>query len=293
MALHGIEWATKYTLTGPDGTIAVFNDETDPNYVGALTTESSGLDSADVRESSDDIPEGDGAVHGLFFEGRRPVVLTGAILASSLNDRHLKVDRLRRAAHALQGDAILTWTPTGGTPLMLRLRLQAAKRIVGGWVKAFQLPMVAADPRIYGANLSSVSVSAAGAVDAGREYDRSYDINYGVTPSVGQLLVQNIGDAPSPPIMRVYGPGVNPSIQNQSTGEVITLNYTLSAGEFLSIDPAAGEVLLNGLTNRYGAVDQANTQWWNLLPGTNDIRLRYYSFSAGAKLELDWRDAYL
>lgn len=52
-------------------------------------------------------------------------------------------------------------------------------------------------------------------------------------------------------------------------------------------------VRLNGTDSRYSAVDFVNTDWWGLLPGTNELRLRYFSSSTGAGLRVDWRDAWL
>ena len=294
MTVSGIQWGVKYTLTGSDGTIAVFNDSTDPNYVGILSPDSSGLDSPDIRESFDDIPEGDGAVHGTFFKGRRPVILSGVIRHTDATDRNTRIDRLRRAAglNTLE-DSILTWTPDGGESLMLRLRLNQALRVVGGWVKSFQIPLIAEDPLIYSESLNTTEITATTTVEFGREYPRVYPLDYGALPAVGQGNVTNEGDVTSPPILRVYGPGQNPAITNMATGETITLLYTLAAGDYLHIDPLKGEVLLNGVLNRYSAVDLSSTSWWGLEPGTNDIRLRYFSYSTGAKLQVDWRDAYL
>ena len=100
-----------YTLTGPDGSVAVFNDPSSPNYVGMLT-EVTGLDSAEVRESASDMVEADGGAHGTFYLGRRPVVLNGKVFGHTTEvERSLRLDRARRASLALRGDAVLKWTP--------------------------------------------------------------------------------------------------------------------------------------------------------------------------------------
>src|SRR5687767_13381883 len=86
----------KYTLTGPQAVVAVLNDSADGNWVGD-TTEVTGLDSPDVRESADDIVEGDGGVHGNFYYGRRPITLSGNIKGhTTLASRGVKEDRLGR-----------------------------------------------------------------------------------------------------------------------------------------------------------------------------------------------------
>jgi hypothetical protein len=147
MTSLGVEWGAKYTLVGPDGTTVVFNDSSDPNFIGVLSPESSGLDSADIREDATDAVEEDGGHHGDFFEGRRPVVLQGTIIASSATQRNERVGKLKRASRALRRDATLTWEPAGGPEggVELKLRRQQPLRVTKGYVKDFQLGMVAAD----------------------------------------------------------------------------------------------------------------------------------------------------
>lgn len=145
MTSLGVEWGAKYTLTAADGTTVVFNDSTDPNFIGVLSPESSGLDSADVREDASDATEEDGGRHGDFYEGRRPVVLQGTIIASSATQRNERVGKLKLVSRALRKDATLKWTPLGGAAVELKLRRQQPLRITKGFVKEFQLPLVAAD----------------------------------------------------------------------------------------------------------------------------------------------------
>lgn len=289
----GPQWGIPYTLTGPDGAIAVFNDDTSPYYVGMLSPESSGLDSADVRENASDQVEADGGIHGNFYYGRRPIVLQGNIIASSAVERNERIARLKRASNAMREDAILTFEPDGGLESFVKVRRQQPLRITKGWAKEFQLPLVAADPRIYGTTLTTVSAAAGGEPNAGRTYSKAFDFSYGAALAVGQIFITNNGDAESPPIIKVYGPGVNPSLYNATTNETISLVYSLAAGEYLEIDLNARTVLLNGTTNRYSAVDFANTHWWMLQPDQNDIRLGYFSFEPGAKFEISYRDAWI
>lgn len=295
MALpSGPQMGVKYTLTGPDGTVAVFNDSTDPNYVGVLGPETSGLDSAEVRESADDIVEADGGIQGDNYYGRRPIVLQGQLAPPlSTIDRNQRSAKLRGASNALRQDAVLKWTPDGGIEQFVRVRRQQPLRITGGWVKDFQVPLVSADHRIYSTALTTVSVTASGTNPSGRAYPRRYPVSYGLAPSAGQLVVNNQGDSETPPVIRVYGPGTNPQITNTTLGRTISLLYTLGPAEFLEVDTANHTVELNGVTNRYSAVDFANNQWWTLYPGTNLLTLRWYSYTAGAKMEVDYRDAWI
>ena len=285
------EIGIKYTLTGPNGGVAVFNDQTDPNYVGALT-EVTGFDNPDVRENADDLVQMDGGIHGDFFYGRRPITMTGLILnPASATERNARSDKLTRAADALRADATLAFTPSGGVPSVMWVRKNQPTRITGAWQKQFQLALVAADPRIYSSALHTSTVSAGTSTPVGRSYDKGYGIDYGPASPVGQALVTNAGTTLTYPVLTITGPASNPQITNMTTGQRISLIYTLADGEQLVVDTLNRTVRLGGTTDRYGAVDFGNTSWWGLVPGVNDIRLA--SFSSGASLRVDWRDAWL
>ncbi len=108
---YAVTFGDRYELVGPDGSVAVFNEDTHPSYVGMLT-EVTGLDSPEVRESAQDIVEGDGGVHGNFYFSRRPITMTTRIFGhGSLAERAARIDRARRATIAMRDDATLKWKP--------------------------------------------------------------------------------------------------------------------------------------------------------------------------------------
>lgn len=288
------ELNVKYTLTGPDGTVATFNDVSDPNYIGVLA-DVSGMDSPEVRESADDLVQQDGGIHGDFFYGRRPLTLSGIILnPASAADRNARQEKLSRATDAMRGDAVLTWTPSGGVQQQIAVRRQQPLRVSGAWQKQFQISLVAADPRIYSSALhTSTVVTSAGSGSAGRSYAKGYAIAYSAVAPLGQLLVTNAGTATTYPVIRVYGPGNNPKIYNFTTGQMISLVYSLGSGDWLTVDTLNRTVLLNDTTSRYSAVDFLNTKWFGMAAGVNDLRIAYDSYIAGSSMRVDWRDAWL
>lgn len=189
------EFGTKFTLTGPDGTIATFNDTADPNDVGVLTN-ITGLDSAEVREAGDSLVEFDGGVQGPGYYGRRPVVLEGLVYGhGSAEARAAKLARLHKAANAMRGDSVLSWTPsvTGGVPVYLTLRKHQPLRVDGAWNKNFQAGMIAADPRIY-TETTNTSIST--------------------LLTSATLAPINNGNAESYPVYKLVGAITNPSIIN-------------------------------------------------------------------------------
>lgn len=51
----------------------------------------------------------------------------------------------------------------------------------------------------------------------------------------------NDGDTPTALVIEFYGPAVNPSVTNETTGEYIKVNQTLDEGEYMRINTADGE----------------------------------------------------
>jgi hypothetical protein len=396
--------------------VAVFNDDSHAHFVGILSPESSGLDSPDIREDAADVIEGDGGIHGDFYAGRRPVVLQGTIIANSAEQRNERVEKLRRASRALRGNGTLEWEPQGGPSggVLITVRRQQPLRITKGYVKDFSLPLVAADPRIYGdpatktetysapaSSLKSVGTLAetgGGAawtnINNSKASDNTYATNAGTgetktvnatnfgfaipegsvisgvkleiersttleggaadefvkiirTGATGEnkaiagfwptadayavyggqmdmhgisltpaqvnesafgatmrhqlsgggstaridhiritvyynynghkFSVTNSGDADSPPILKLYGPTTNPTVKNITTGESISLTYTLAEGDYIEIDMSKITAKLNGVTDVSYAVTFP-ADWWMLDPGANELE-----FPSGTK----------
>jgi hypothetical protein len=285
-----------YTLVGPDGTRCVFNDPSDPDYIGRLDAESgiTGLDSPEVRESADVLVEDDGGIHGNFFHGRRPVVLQGWIHPDPISEANRRMDRLLRASNAMRADATLTWTETGSDARTLFLRRQQPARITGRRPKTFMLALVQADSRIYSAAVNTQVISAAGGASLGglaSPVTSPLQVTGG--GGLGAAGVVNRGTVESPAVLRIDGPITNPVIRNATAGQDIRLTYTLHAGEYLIVDLKTHTVLLNGTTDRYSALDFTNSSWWKLQPGVNDIHLLAAAYSIPAAVTVTWRHAWI
>lgn len=91
--------------------VATFNDALDPDFVGIIE-EITGLDGAEVRESAEDLAQSDGGMHGDFYLGRRPIVISGRSYGhATVAQRNARLDKLKRASNALRTDATLSWRP--------------------------------------------------------------------------------------------------------------------------------------------------------------------------------------
>lgn len=294
----GVEVGIPYEFVGPDGTRVVVNDPADPDFVGYLTGDGgiSGLDGADVRENAADIVEGDGGIHDNFYAGRRSVVFSGLIWPEpDMEAVNRRINALLRATNALREDGIVRWQESGEDfQRRLTWRRQQKPAITGRRPKAFQVALVSADHRIFSDEEHSLSVLGTAGEENGFGFNLGFDLSFGGGGVVGQLLIDNAGDAYTPPRLKVSGPVTNPIISNVTTGEEIRLIYTLAEGEYLEIDTRSDDVavLLNGVTDRYSALDFVNSDIWQLSPGVNDVRLQASSIAAPATLTVNWRDAW-
>lgn len=291
----GLQVGTVYTLTGPDGTRAVFNDKNDPDFVGFLDDDNgiTGLDSPEVRESSDVLVEADGGVHGSFYYGRRPVVLQGWVPPEEphafVNER---IDRLQRASNAMRGDAELRWTEDGSDERRLLLRRQQPVRVTDRRPKKFQIPLVSARAEIESSQEQTAVVDP-GATGFVGFTEPIVEPLESVLADGGQQFIVNQGSAPAAPTLSIEGPITNPRVLNNTTGEELRLLFDLAAGETLVIDFRQRTVLLNGTASRYSAVEFPASTWWALQPGSNDVRLNALTAGSGAQVTVGWRHAWI
>lgn len=264
----GVQTSTKYTLTGPDGTVATFNDSTDANFIGYLT-ETTGLDSPEVRENAENIAGADGGIHGSFYYGRRPITLAGSIInVTSSISRNAKITKLQQASNAMRADAVLSWTPEGGEEQFVKVRRSQPLRVTGGWNKDFQLLLVSADPRIYAKALSTaaIEIAAPTPLAVGTEPSKLavsadgknvYVVNKGsntvsqfarslTTGRLTALGTPTVATGASPYDIQIYSAaGKSPSVyvsnmgantiskysRNESTGALTVLGAAIAAGE--------------------------------------------------------------
>ncbi len=282
-----------------DGTRAVLNDDTDLDFVG-YAAEVTGLEGAEVRENSVDNIEADGALHGEFYQGRRPVTITAAIggnvtpaTRNARQGRWFNASRALRRRGVAHREAALRWQPDGAAAEMYtRLRRQQKPTVSGLQLKEASIAMIADDPRIYGTYMRGVQHTPAGSGTAGRTYDRSYNVNFNWAAQRGTFTVTNIGDGDAPVIIELENAMALAAIQNLTTEEEISLNGATVNGETITIDTLAKTVTLQDGTNLFDRVEIPRTRWWGLAPGINTISFLAETFDASARVRVYHRPAW-
>lgn len=106
----------------------------------------------------------------------------------------------------------------------------------------------------------------------------------------GSFSIENNGDVECWPKWIITGPGTNPVLTNTTTGEVLTLTITLTAGQILTIDtnPSALSVTREDASVHWDAVSAASTLW-SLAVGINNITLTMSGTTSASQLQLLYR----
>lgn len=254
-----------------------------------------GLGLPDLRTSDLPRPQDHGVFFGADFFSSRSLTFDVWLLADTPAD-----------AVALMDALVAIWQPPAGdalTPLTLRLPGQDGRVLYGrprrlaydvsflrsGAPRA-SLQYEAADPRLYSATGGLVTVSLP-TVTGGLVWPTGWPLVWGAG-TAGGVTITNAGNFGSRPVVTFRGDLIGPSLENVTAGKVFRMNdaYNLAADETLVVDFDARTVLLDGTASRYGDVD-STSQWWELQPGENQLRLGAHS-GAGSAL-VNYRSAWL
>lgn len=167
----------------------------------------------------------------------------------------------------------------------------------------FSIQLLAADPIKYAVdqmtqpapNDGQDFVVYPGTVSTGRAYPRAYTVDsagtpadqtddvrvYGAQGSPNTCQIYNAGNYPSPPVIYLWGPTLNPHIEIVETGEYMTFTAQLATGQYLQVNVKDKTVLLNGTVSLRGTMTFDST-WFRLLPGTSTVRYTSQLSSVGS-----------
>ena len=240
-----------------------------------------------------------GVIDRTKFYGGQTVDLAGYV---SHNDGHVATEDAYddlRAAVAVPGSHVFRFRRYGRS---------ADEQIVFRQTGGFDAPaegwseivrwagaLLGADPRVYGAALKSASYDPSQAIGGGGlAMPLTFPLVFPTT-TASLLEITNDGTYATPPVFTIDGPVIDPIVDLLETGESIVLQANLGASDTLVVDVAARAtdtaVLLNG-ASRLDLLVASLTKWFELVRGTNRLRLRGSGMSAGVtNLTVSYRDA--
>lgn len=262
----------------------------------------------EVRDNSDKRPRQNGTYDVTQFFGARPVVMMVALVSEMIpvtSDRYGMTDA--DLDTELRGWCLpalrpwLVWSRDGGEDRRMSVRISNVTAPIDLRTNKFKVLTIswrAPDGIVerYEKEEETLYPGGTGS-EAGRSYDMTFDRSYPASDPIGVKHVVNSGTAPVYPVVTLFGPMTQARIENQTTGKKMELlsGYTISSGEYLVLDMNEGTAYLNGdpTNSKYDKIDFSVSDWWELVPGINDLRLYPGSSSSPASALVEYRSAYI
>lgn len=199
---------------------------------------------------------------------------------------------------------------TGGMLLIARLGdigrqvrvWQSASAPLVKWdgvnILRFSLGLTSLSPYLYG--LDSVSgVSGLPSSTGGMQFPYHFE-EAGVSVSSwewsenvvsGQVVLSNVGTSPSPVMIRVDGPVIDPQILHVGSGHVIAFDMSLGSGHYVTVNGVTHEILVDGTDPARGRVKRR--EWSQAEPGMNVWGFNAGEYSPAARMTVSFYPAYL
>lgn len=121
---------------------------------------------------------------------------------------------------------------------------------------------------------------------AGITFPITFPTIFGASDIDSTANVLNAGDLATWPRVRVYGPGTNPTVDNNTTGKVMEIAQTLDVNDYVEIDMEEADVWFYdssaGTLTRINDKISAASEFWQLQPGGNEIHVTLGSTTVGS-----------
>lgn len=162
----------------------------------------------------------------------------------------------------------------------------------------FSVGLTSLSPYLYG--LDSVSgVSGLPSSSGGMQFPYCFEESGVSLPSwmwsenvvSGRVALDNVGTAPSPVMVRINGPVVNPQIVHVGSGHVMAFAMSLGSGHYATVNGVTHEVLIDGTDPARGRV--VRREWSQAEPGMNVWGFNASEYSATACMTVSFYPAYL
>jgi hypothetical protein len=258
------------------------------------------LGDAETRDVVDDAPDADGTDDTTAYIGARAVTLQLLVESTdSPSTRAALTHRLRAFTHSRIRPRLYFQLTPDDPEMMVTLRrgpfsdVWAPNTTVRNKVT---VQWIAPSGIIESAALHQAVANAAGDGESGRAYDLVEDRDYGASEPLGSVNATNAGTADAYPVIRLYGPCTDPTIESLTQGKVLAFaGLTIGAGEFLEINTRAKTINYQGDPNdsRYDKFVFPTSAWWTLSPGVNRLRFAPDTFDPPSNAVVEFRDAWL
>lgn len=273
------------------------HSNTDNSLGFIVSPEIQGLEQPSIRLPSFDRPNVDGAVVPSQLYGGRLITFNGKVYASD-------VATYRTRRRTLESAVNIKKIITGGfNPITLKLTTMDDLALqVEVYTRKFDFPdklLMAGNYKVefFAPTLYLVSQAIRSQIvyvydGGGMAIPTAIPTPFNANASALSIL-NNAGNVDAYPQIIITGPLDDPAITNESTGQVLNLDYTLTSGQYIAIDTDLRTVLYySGVgASPTNIRDKMTGDFITLSPGNNTIKLAVAAFAAG-NAQFSWRDSY-
>jgi hypothetical protein len=195
-------------------------------------------------------------------------------------------------ADAIGTECLLKWTAGSSLALqrMVRLTSLDGPLAVGPDIITYLATLRADDPNAYSQELHEMTAGPLGSArGGGLVFPATFPWKFLTPPTVSAAITNN-GFLSTPPIFSLFGYLLNPVVQLDENNAIV-INGEVGANDLLVIDVNARMVTLNGTGNRRDMINTAKSTWFELPRGDSIITLLADNWTAGAGVNIYWRDA--
>lgn len=248
-----------------------------------------------IRNQDDNRGFNDGMFTGRDFLAGRNISMIIQTYGSSGNSAQVNFNTLQ---------SNLLPQSSGTTPLYFKLPTANTDQFVNARVRGLtttispdytygqitsQLELFCPDPRYYNSNTQTAIFVYS--LNAGRTYNRVYNLTYGGGTAYRTTNVDNLGWTATYPLIDVKGPITNPSVGNLTQNAQLNFNITLSSTDHLVVDLYNKLVTLNGQPARNLLT---SGEWFSAQPGNNTFFINgTYTAAGDTSVTITWNSAYI
>jgi len=237
----------------------------------------------------------DGMISGRDFLAARTITVTLQIMGGNGLSAQANYNLLQAALQPQQnGTSTLQFQLSNAGGLQF-INARVRKNLVTidpdytyGKIKA-QYDFFCPDPRYYDNAVNTTSLTVQ--TPLGRGYNRTYNVTYGGGSQTNTGLVINQGTTTTYPTITIVGPATNPTVGSYTSGQFISLNYSMVSTDTLVINLLNRTILLNG--NPARNLVSNSSQWFGAPPGTSQYYFTATGTTAGAGATINYYNAYI
>lgn len=225
-----------------------------------------------VRDMDVERPRAHGDFPGEQWAAGRAVTIEGVSVGDNLDALLLELQAATSLLSATMSDLTITSHGRTLTATGAVVRRQMPEDVKNGqrafpWALQWQCP----DPLRYAAAVTvSTGLPAAG---GGLVYPLTDPLDYGTPGETGQRTLINGGTADAPLLFVVTGP-LPSGFEISAAGQRITYPVAVPAGQVITIDTAAGALLVEGTSDRRSDLTSAD---WLVVPAGSTLTVQFTS----------------